>query len=130
MELVHRLDLGEPADAAELFTPDGEWEWPAGERRVAGREALRACFGGRPTDRLSRRLVTNVRIDVHGPDAARGTSYLTTFRVDGHRGEPLPPGPPVQVGHYGDTFERRDVAWRLAHRTRYLAFAGPTPKRR
>ena len=34
-----RLDLGEPASVAELFTPDSAWEWPAGGRRAAGREA-------------------------------------------------------------------------------------------
>ncbi|SOD60929.1 SnoaL-like domain-containing protein [Streptomyces zhaozhouensis] len=128
VELVHRLDLGEPSAVAELFTPDGVWEWPDGDRRVVGREALAAYFGGRPADRLSRRLVTNVRVDVHTPDAAEMTSYLTTFRVDGHRGELSPAGPPVQVGHYRDTCERRDGAWLLARRTLHLAFAGVTPR--
>ncbi|GAA3870634.1 nuclear transport factor 2 family protein [Streptomyces sedi] len=128
VELVHRLDLGEPSAVAELFTPDGVWEWPDGDRLVVGREALARYFGGRPADRLSRRLVTNVRVDVLTPDTAEATSYLTTFRVDGHRGELLPAGPPVQVGHYQDAFERRDGGWLLARRTLHLAFGGATPR--
>ena len=33
VEFVSRLDLGRPAEVAALFTEDGVWEWPAGERR-------------------------------------------------------------------------------------------------
>ncbi|BAG17766.1 nuclear transport factor 2 family protein [Streptomyces griseus] len=51
VEFVRRLDLGEPGDVAELFTPDGVWEWAEGDRRIEGREALRGYFGG-PTERL------------------------------------------------------------------------------
>jgi hypothetical protein len=35
-EFVRHLDLGTPADVAELCTADGVWEWPGGDRRVAG----------------------------------------------------------------------------------------------
>jgi SnoaL-like domain len=41
IDFVRRLDLGEPGSVAELFTPDGIWEWPDGDRRVEGRDALR-----------------------------------------------------------------------------------------
>ncbi|WP_062206763.1 nuclear transport factor 2 family protein [Streptomyces sp. NBRC 109706] len=130
LDLVHCLDLGEPGAAAELFTEDGVWEWPAGERRIEGRAALRRYFGGRSPSRLSRRVSSNVRVTVHSAESARATSYLTTFRIDEHRGELLPAGPPVQVGHYEDTFARCPGSgrWLLAHRVLYLAFGGPTPK--
>jgi hypothetical protein len=39
----------------------------AGERRVAGREALRHYFGTWPADRLSRRLMTNILVTVTAP---------------------------------------------------------------
>jgi hypothetical protein len=55
IDFVRRLDLGEPGSVTDLFTSDGVWEWPAGERRVAGRAALRRYSGTRPADRLSRR---------------------------------------------------------------------------
>ncbi|MGV4987971.1 nuclear transport factor 2 family protein [Streptomyces sp. NRAIS4] len=130
LHVVHRLDLGEPASVADLFTEDGVWEWPppGDGRRIEGREALRAYFGSRPADRLSRRLMSNVLVTVTGPDTASGTSYFTTYRVDGYERGLVPPGPPVQVGHYEDTFRRVDGRWLIATRTLHLAFAGDTPK--
>ncbi|WP_405454350.1 nuclear transport factor 2 family protein [Streptomyces achromogenes] len=125
---VHRLDLGEPADVAELFTEDGMWEWPADKRRVEGRAALRAYFGSRPADRLSRRLMSNVLVTVTAPDTATATSYYSTHRVDGHTGGMVPAGPPVQVGHYEETFRRTDDGWLLATRALFLPFGGATPR--
>ncbi|NUT25637.1 MAG: nuclear transport factor 2 family protein [Streptomyces sp.] len=128
IDFVHRLDLGEPASVAELFTEDGIWEWPTGERLVKGRDALRAYFGSRPADRLSRRLMSNILVTVTSPDTATATSYFATYRVDGHEGGMVPPGPPVQVGTYEDTFRNTpDGTWLLSARILHLAFAGPTP---
>ncbi|MFI6929384.1 nuclear transport factor 2 family protein [Streptomyces sp. NPDC050287] len=130
IDFVRRLDLGEPGSVDELFTEDGSWAWPAGDRLIEGREALRAYFASRPADRLSRRLMSNILVTVTGPDTATATSYFTTYRVDGHDGgtDPVPPGPPVQVGHYEDAFRRRsDGTWLLATRVLHLPFGGPTP---
>ena len=128
MEFVRRLDLGDPAEVATLFTEDGAWEWPAGGRRVQGRAELARYFGARPADRLSRRLCTNVLVTVLSPDAAAATSYFTTYRVDGWTGEIQPPPAPTQVGHYEDVFRRVGGVWLLASRTTVLAFGGPTPR--
>ncbi|MFF3512888.1 nuclear transport factor 2 family protein [Streptomyces sp. NPDC002573] len=128
VDFVHRLDLGEPASVAELFTADGNWEWPAGGRRVEGRESLRQYFGSRPADRLSRRLMSNVLVTPTSPDTATATSYFTTYRVDGYDGGMVPPGPPTQIGHYKDTFRRTDRTWLLASRTLFLPFGGETPR--
>ncbi|MFD4988646.1 nuclear transport factor 2 family protein [Streptomyces sp. NPDC058372] len=128
VEFVRRLDLGEPGEVAELFTDDGVWEWAAGERRIEGRKALRAYFGGRPDDRLSRRVATNILVTPTSATTATATSYFTTYRVDGHTGGPVPSRPPVQVGHYEDTFRRVDGEWLLRSRATFLAFAGPTDR--
>ncbi|MCT9079317.1 nuclear transport factor 2 family protein [Streptomyces fulvoviolaceus] len=131
LDFVHRLDLGEPGSVAELFTEDGSWEWPVDGRRFVGRDALRKYFGSRPDDRLSRRLMSNVLVTVASSDTATATSYFTTYRIDGHDGgtAPVPSGPPVQVGHYEDTFRRSaDGAWLLASRVLHLPFGGPTPR--
>ncbi|MGW9381164.1 nuclear transport factor 2 family protein [Streptomyces albidoflavus] len=129
VEFGQRLDLGNPGDVAELCTEDAVWEWPAGERRIEGRAALRAYCAGRPADRLSRRIASNILVTVTSPDTATATSYFTTYRVDGHTGGPVPARPPVQVGHYEDTFHRAAGGhWQLAHRTLFLAFAGPTDR--
>ncbi|WP_461035808.1 nuclear transport factor 2 family protein [Streptomyces mayteni] len=128
LELVHRLDLGEPGSVAELFAPDGVWEWPADGRRFAGRDALRDYFAGRPADRLSRRMSTNLLVTVDSPTTARATSYFATYRVDGYHGGLLPPRAPTNMGHYTDTFRRLDGEWLLAHRTLTLTFGGPTER--
>jgi hypothetical protein len=128
LDFVHRLDLGEPSSVADLFTEDGIWRWPEGDRRIQGRASLRTYFGSRPADRLSRRLMANVLVKVVSPDTAEATSYFTTYRVDGHTGGMVPPGPPVQIGTYEDTFHHTDGTWLLSSRTLHLPFAGPTPQ--
>ena len=128
LDFVRRLDLGVPAEVAELFTEDGVWEWPAGGRRVQGRAELARYFGSRPADRLSRRLCTNVLVTVRNAEHAEGTSYFTTYRVGGWTGELQPPPAPTQVGYYEDVFRRVDGRWLLASRTTFLAFGGPTPR--
>ncbi|MFB6779324.1 nuclear transport factor 2 family protein [Streptomyces sp. NPDC056352] len=128
IEFVRRLDLGEPGTVAELFTPDGTWEWPVGGRRVEGREALRAYFDGRPADRLSRRMCTNILVTVDSATSASSTTYFATYRVDG-RGDGLPlPRLPANVGHYEDTFRKVDGVWLIASRTTFLAFGGATER--
>ncbi|MDV7223703.1 nuclear transport factor 2 family protein [Streptomyces prunicolor] len=130
LDFVRRLDLGEPSSVAELFTEDGSWEWPDGDRLVAGREALRKYFGSRPAGRLSRRLMSNVLVTLTSPDTAISTAYFTTYRVDGHHGGLVTAGPPVQVGHYEDNFRQVDGSWLIDTRTLFLPFGGPTPRHR
>lgn len=128
IDFVHRLDLGEPSFVAELFTEDGVWQWPEDGRLVKGRDALRTYFGSRPADRLSRRMMSNVLVTVASPDTSEAISYFTTYRVDGYGGGVIPAGPPVQVGHYEDTFRRVGGTWLLASRTLRLPFGGATPR--
>ncbi|ARF53802.1 nuclear transport factor 2 family protein [Streptomyces gilvosporeus] len=130
VDFVHRLDLGEPGSVAELFTHDGIWHWPHGDRRIAGREALHTYFASRPADRLSRRLMTNILVTVESATEARALSYLTTYRVDGYSGGMVEPRIPTNVGHYEDTFRRVDGTWLLATRTVFLPFgaAGGTER--
>ncbi|MCX5339030.1 nuclear transport factor 2 family protein [Streptomyces atratus] len=129
LELVRRLDLGEPSTVSDLFTPDGVWEWPYDQRRIEGREALREYFGSRPADRLSRRMCTNILVTVESPDTATATTYFATYRVDGYTENTLvPPRPPANIGHYQDTFRKIDGTWLLAKRTLVLPFGGPTER--
>lgn len=128
VEFVHMLDLGDPGDVADLFTDAGVWEWAEGDRRIEGREALRSYFAGRPADRLSRRICTNILVTVTSESTATATTYFTTYRVDGHTGGFVPPRAPTQVGHYEDTFRKVEDRWLLDSRSLYLAFAGPTER--
>ncbi|MFE2493165.1 nuclear transport factor 2 family protein [Streptomyces scopuliridis] len=127
-EFVRRLDLGEPGSVADLFTPDGVWEWAHDGRRVEGRDALRAYFGARPADRLSRRMSTNVLVTVDSATTATATSYFATYRVDGYTEGIVPARPPANVGHYEDTFRKAGDEWLLAARSLFLPFGGPTER--
>ncbi|MFF2747487.1 nuclear transport factor 2 family protein [Kitasatospora sp. NPDC058048] len=128
VDFIHRLDLGDPSSVAELFTSDGFWHWPYGDRRIEGREALRCYFASRPADRLSRRLMTNILVTVESETTARAVSYLTTYRVDGYAGGMIEPRLPANVGHYEDTFRKIDGAWLLAGRTVFLPFGADTER--
>ncbi|WP_326614557.1 nuclear transport factor 2 family protein [Streptomyces scopuliridis] len=127
-EFIRRLDLGEPGTVADLFTPDGVWEWAHDGRRVEGRDALRAYFGSRPADRLSRRMSTNVLVTVDSPTTATALSYFATYRVDGYTEGIVPARPPANVGHYEDTFRKVGDEWLLAARSLFLPFGGPTER--
>ena len=73
--------------------------------------------------------MSNILVTVTSPDTATAISYFTTYRVDGHQGGMVPAGPPVQIGHYQDTFHRTpDATWLLASRTLFLPFGGGTPR--
>jgi hypothetical protein len=108
--------------------PDGVWEWPHGDRRIEGRGALRTYFGSRPADRLSRRMCTNVLVDVDSATTATATSYFATYRVDGYTGGMLPPQLPTNVGHYEDTFRKVEGEWLLARRVTFLPFGAETQR--
>ncbi|WP_420802434.1 nuclear transport factor 2 family protein [Streptomyces taklimakanensis] len=95
---------------------------------MEGRAALRAYFGSRPADRLSRRPCTNVLVTVETAETARATAYFATYRADGHTGGLVPPGPPVNVGHYEDVLRKTEEGWLIARRTLLPAFGGPTPR--
>ncbi|MCX5157894.1 nuclear transport factor 2 family protein [Streptomyces sp. NBC_00264] len=126
IEFVHKLDLGDPGEVAELFVDDGVWEWAEGDRRIQGRDALRSYFAGRPADRLSRRMCTNILVTLTSETTATATTYFTTYRVDGYANGFVPPRIPTQVGHYEDTFLKVNGLWLLRSRSLFLAFAGPT----
>lgn len=125
VEFVRTLDLGEPGAVAGLFTADGVWEWPEGDRTVRSREALRKYFGARQADRLSRRVRTDILVTVTSATTAAATTSFTTYRVDGHTGGMVPPRAPAQVGHYEDPFRGIDGRWPLAARSMFPAFGGP-----
>ena len=91
-------------------------------------DARKRLFGNRPTDRLSRRLMTNILVDVASATSATATSYLTTYRVDGYTDGTLAPRPPTNVGHYEDAFRNIDGTWLLATPRVFLPFGTDTER--
>jgi ketosteroid isomerase-like protein len=118
------VDFGEAARIAELFTEDGVWDGPG--VRMQGRAEVHEFFSRRETvsRRTSRHVITNVAIDLVGPDEATALSYLVNFRHDS-RGDvvlPVPADHPKYVGEYRDRFVRTAAGWRFAERVFTNAF--------
>jgi uncharacterized protein (TIGR02246 family) len=132
--LVYRyawlVDSGQAAGIADLFTVDGTWAAGAGEP-MRGRDGIREGFAERQavTRRQSRHVMTNVLIDVTGPDTASGRVYLVNFRHDSRTGaaeKPAPADVPKYVGEYHLTFRRVDDTWLFQTLALDLAFVrGP-----
>jgi len=109
---AHLVDRGRFDELVELFAEDGTLE--AGDRPPArGRAAIRAFFmetgkrlASASTRPLIRHHVSNLVIDVSGPDSASAESYflaLTERGVD-------------HWGRYRDRFVRREARWLFLHR--------------
>jgi ketosteroid isomerase-like protein len=131
VEYVRRVDFGEAASLADLFTADGIWE--AEGLVLDGREAIRKHFLRRQgvIRRVSRHLVTNVAVDVEGDDAARSLSYFSNLRVDRAEDDlslPVAIGFPKYTGEYHTTFRREGGEWRMVrHRVEVTFLRAPTP---
>jgi ketosteroid isomerase-like protein len=118
VEYTHLVDGGRAAAVADLFAADGVWS--SGAARYDGRDAIRAAFATRQaSDRTSRHVCTNLRVDVVDDDHATGLVYLTLYRFDGDG--PGAPDPDL-VGEYRDAFVRTAEGWRFAERTATAAF--------
>jgi ketosteroid isomerase-like protein len=121
---AHRIDFGEAARVAELFTDDGVWE--SAEATMRGREQIASGFGRRQanTGRRSRHVCTNLAVDIVSDDEALGVCYFTLYRADGVDADRPAPmdGGPVIVGDYHDRLVRTAEGWRIAHRKAVAAF--------
>jgi uncharacterized protein (TIGR02246 family) len=103
-------DTGRFDEMVECFTPDGVLVIH-GEHEHRGRDAMRAFFSGvggaaRPGFTHLRHCVTNLTIDVDGPDAARATAYfqvITDIGLD-------------HWGRYRDRLVPHEDRWLLAER--------------
>jgi hypothetical protein len=105
---------------------DGTWEAGGGAPMV-GRDGIRQGMAARQAvgRRQSRHVMTNVLIDVTGPDTATGRAYLVNFRHDSASGaaeKPAPADVPKYVGEYHLTFRRLEDGWRFATLSLDLAF--------
>jgi hypothetical protein len=126
LEYARFVDSGHAAGIADLFSVDGEWLGADG-RGMNGRDEIRKAFTGRQalTRRQSRHVMTNVLIDIDGPDTAHGIAYLINFRHDSDgpvAAHPAPADHPKFVGDYHLTFGREGDRWQILTLRFDLAF--------
>jgi uncharacterized protein (TIGR02246 family) len=120
------VDSGRAAEMAELFTPDAEWIGDDG-RGMRGQAEIRAAFTARQalTRRQSRHVITNVLVDIDGPETASGVAYLVNYRHDAQgtvAAKPAPADHPKFVGEYHLDFRRVGGQWYIARLRFDLAF--------
>ena len=125
-EFAWRIDRGDPATVADLFTPDGWYGRESGARSV-GRGAIRAAYAARAERqaeagvRTARHLFTNLRLERIDEDSAAGSCILLLFAADG---PPPHPAVPLLVQDYDDTYRRIDGRWLFASRSVAKVFVG------
>ena len=102
----HCVVQGDVEGIVDLFTKEGVLEM--GETRVAGHAGLLAMYSESLGDLRPMPCVHNHVIEVDG-DRARGTCSLELRGVASGEAQ-------VGAGHYEDTFERVNGAWKFRHR--------------
>ena len=107
------------AALAGLYTPGGVVVRPNGER-LEGREAIEAAYASGSSDRVTRHLCANVRVEVDDADSAHATTVVLI--VSGTRSDDadatfgVVPNNRHTVGEFADTFVRTADGWRIAER--------------
>jgi uncharacterized protein (TIGR02246 family) len=103
---------------AALFLPDGELQRP-GDSRLQGRAAILAAYRARPADRITRHVVTNMRVDLESESLAR-VSSLVLLWSGSLTAQPGPFGRPAQprrvLGEFEDRLLQVGEGWRIARR--------------
>ncbi|MBR1217699.1 nuclear transport factor 2 family protein [Bradyrhizobium sp. U87765 SZCCT0131] len=119
IEWAWLIDHGRATEAAVLFTADAE-QSIAGVV-ASGNAAISAGLQRRAalTQRTSRHVVSNIRLDLAANGDIAVSSILTLYRSD----DAAWPARPIMVADVADTFRRTDDGWRIHTRTVSPVFA-------
>lgn len=130
-ELVLRaaacVDGNEPTALAQLFTDDAVLVRPSGDA-LQGREAIRHAYEQRPTDRITRHLVTNTVVEVESATRAHALSYVLLWSGS-KADEAGPNGRRAQarqvVGEFDDRLSLSPSGWLIERReARFVLHTG------
>jgi hypothetical protein len=100
--------------------------------RLDGKHAIRSSLEMRGTDVRTRHVITNIFIEVHDANHARGVAYLTLYRhvgADCAKPAPILSTQPTAIGHYEDEFVLTAAGWRFRSRILRVAFRNPNSVR-
>jgi hypothetical protein len=120
------VDAMDYDQVVSLFVPDCVFS--RADKAYQGHAGLRTSLAGRPTDRATRHVASNIIVDIADADHAAGKAYCLVF---GHKGA-MPPGAEAPLGVpdslilYDVKFVRTPAGWRIAHWHIGLSFRKPT----
>lgn len=120
-------DAGRFGELADLFVEDAKYARPiAPDVFIEGRAAIKTSFETRPKERVGRHLISNVIVNVLGPERATGICYALLY--SGSVDKPaekfgLQAVPPQLVGEYHDEFVLTPDGWKFAVRKGRIIFS-------
>jgi hypothetical protein len=122
---THRYD-----ELVDYFTEDAHYRSNS-RGETAGRAALLEMMRKRPANRLARHIISNIMIDVLGPDEARGFCYVAAFinydaDADRISQGPVPQIGPPAVAEYSYRFRKIGGDWKIAEKITTEIFWGMT----
>jgi hypothetical protein len=117
------VDAGDYDLLGALFAKEAAFARPTDpENPIAGRDAIVAGFRKRPTDRITRHIISACVIEVDDSASAHGQSYMALYQGPrGGEGEATVIDKPVMIGGFEDRFVFEDGAWRFLVRAGNLA---------
>ena len=121
-EYARLVDLNRTDEQAQTFTEDGVADYYGSD--VVGRRSIADLL--RPAVNrwvASTHTISNIQIDVSGPDSATSVCYVYAW----HRVDPSGEGDFEVRGQYHDHWRRTDEGWRIARRT-FLTMAATPPR--
>lgn len=114
------IDESRYDELARVFSEDAVFARPTmPDAPMSGRATIIEAFKKRPASKISQHLVTNIRVELTGPDSAVGTSSIMLFMADADSPEEPGKGRKATgplLGVYRDRYVRTAEGWRIADR--------------
>lgn len=121
-------DTNEAQKLADLFADHGTLVRPGG-KPLRGRMAIHDAYASRSPDRITRHLISNVRVDVLSEITASSICYVQVWSgsmIDdaGPLGRPC--SKPLAVGEFIDRFQKFGEDWRITSREAKFILSTPS----
>ncbi len=120
VEFASLIDEGRTDEIIHLLVDDASFARPTvPDVIIRGAREIIAAFAARPKTLVSQHLNLNIRIELTGPDTAKGESLVMVYLADS--GETPEPGKGRKargpmIGIWSDTFVRTAAGWRFKDR--------------
>ncbi len=121
IEFADAVDAQDYERLRELFAPDATFARPTDpDTVIRGIDSIIAAYAGRPPNRLTQHLCTNIRVTADSNDSAHGTCRVLLFLADASVPETPGKGRKATAGQllgvFTDRFRRTEAGWRIIER--------------